>query len=135
VGAVHEIHDYHAGCTQAEAERIFMRDVEVLLSHPISVLAHPFRWFRRKHLAVPKRQFKEVASRLAGRSVAAEINFHTNTPDAAFYEECLACGAPISFGSDTHEMEEAGECFPHLRLMRSLGCDDDAIRKVLYRPS
>ena len=134
VGAVHEIHDYRAGHTQAEAERVFMRDVERLLSHPIDVLAHPFRWFRRKKLTVPRHLYADVATLLAERGVAAEVNYHTNTPDVRFYEECLARGVKISFGSDTHEIEEAGEFHPHLRLLREAGVDSTRLPDVMFVP-
>jgi histidinol phosphatase-like PHP family hydrolase/calcineurin-like phosphoesterase family protein len=135
VGAVHEIHDYQPGASQAQAERLFMRDVERLLVHPIQILAHPFRWFRRKKLPAPRHLHAEVAALLAEHGVAAEINYHTNAPDVAFYEECLARGVKISFGSDTHAIEEAGEFYPHLQVLMRAGGDGVSLADVLYRPS
>jgi len=97
IGSVHTIPDLHAThTTQASVERLFMRDTERLLQHPINVLAHPFRFFRRAGLKQPVHLYGEVADMLAARSVAAEINFHTNNPDPRFAAECLARGAKIA---------------------------------------
>jgi len=121
------------GGTQAEAERLFMRDVERLLAHPIQVLAHPFRYFRRGGLTRPAHLFRPVASLLAARGVAAEVNFHGNVPDPAFVAECLSRGVKIALGSDTHDLVESGELAPHVAALKAAGAREADFPAILYR--
>jgi len=74
-----------------------------------------------------------VAELLATYGVAAEVNYHTNEPDPRFFEECLAQGVPIAFGSDAHGLWEIGELTPHLNLLRKI-VPDSEIPNVLYTP-
>jgi putative hydrolase len=134
VGAVHKIPDVTKDMSAEEAERRFLRDVDRLLRHPIQVLAHPFRWFRRAKRRIPPHLFAPVARRLAERRVAAEVNYHKNDPNVAFVEECVSRGVKIALGTDAHEIEEAGELHPHLRLLRRAGVERDALGRILYRP-
>ena len=81
VGAIHLIEDYVPGRTsQKEAERLFLRDVELLTGHPIQVLAHPFRFFSRNRLACPTHLYAAVADLLADTGVAAEELPASNRP-------------------------------------------------------
>ncbi len=132
VGAVHSI----PGCdtaklTEPEIEKMFLQQTERLLSHPIHVLAHPFRFFKRIGNGRPVHLYKTVAEMLAASGVAAEINFHTNNPDPRFVEECLACGVKIALGSDSHALWEVGEFMPHLMVLRSVGVRDCDLPNVL----
>jgi histidinol phosphatase-like PHP family hydrolase len=122
VGAIHTIPGFLKGVTtQAESERLFIGEVERLLKQPITVLAHPFRFFRRAGLATPSRLYPEVARLLAQVGVAAEINFHTNQQDPAFIRECVKQGVRIALGSDAHDIMEVGELAPHLRVLEDAG--------------
>jgi histidinol phosphatase-like PHP family hydrolase len=135
LGAIHEIEGFNRSTTtQAEAEALFLRDVDRLLAHPIHVLAHPFRFFARKGLAKPEHLYRVVAERLAARGVAAEINFHTNEPELPFFRECLKQDVRLATGSDAHELAEAGDMTPHLRLLQALGLTPDDFPRVLFRP-
>lgn len=134
VGAIHRIQDVNAETSTKEAERRFLKDVECLLRHPIQILAHPFRWFRRAKREIPSHLFAPVAEMLARRGVAAEVNFHTNQPSADFTRACVLRGVKIALGSDTHEIEEAGEFHPHFRLLQEAGVTRDQLSEVLYRP-
>jgi histidinol phosphatase-like PHP family hydrolase/predicted phosphodiesterase len=135
VGAVHEIPGFRKGVsTQAEAEELFLRDVRRLLSHPIDVLAHPFRFFPRKGLQKPVHLYPVVADLLAASGVAAEINFHTNQPEVEFFQICLERGVRLSLGSDSHELAEIGEMAPHLDVLARAGARGRPLAQLLVRP-
>ena len=136
VGAIHEIDVVKRGETpQDEMERLFMRDLERLLTYPIQVLAHPFRIFTRHAMAKPEHLYRDVAARLARAGVAAEINFHTNQPEPAFIRACLDQGARLALGSDAHSIEEVGDFHAHLALLRESGLAWDDLAQHLYAPA
>jgi histidinol phosphatase-like PHP family hydrolase len=133
VGAIHAIQGFVPGVTpQQEAEALFIRDVERLVEHPIAVLAHPFRFFPRNKLEVPKRLFPAVAQLLADGNVAAEVNFHTNRPDPEFIRICVEKGVKIALASDTHELGELGEFWPHVNVLRQAGITPKMFPDVLF---
>lgn len=133
IGAVHFIQDFDpATSTQKQAESLFMRDVERLVDHPIDVLAHPFRFFPRNRLEVPRHLFPAVAGLLADSGVAAEVNFHTNAPDPEFIRLCAEKGVKIALASDTHELAEAGEFWPHVNVLRQAGITPKMFPEVLF---
>ncbi len=135
VGAIHEIPGLQKGTTtQAEAEALFLREVERLLAHPIDVLAHPFRIFVRKGLHPPVHLYPRLADLLADRNVAAEINFHTYQSEPEFFRHCLARGVKISLASDAHDLAEYGEFAPHLRVLEAAGASLADLRHILLRP-
>jgi histidinol phosphatase-like PHP family hydrolase len=135
IGSVHAIHGSpRFGSSQGEVERIFLREVERLLRHPIDVLAHPFRFFRRADLAHPVHLHKPVADLLAAAGVAAEINFHINVPNVRFVEECLARGVKIALGTDSHDVVEVGDLSPHLAVLRQAGVGEADLPRVLFQP-
>jgi histidinol phosphatase-like PHP family hydrolase len=107
-----------------------MRETERLLRHRITVLAHPFRFFRRAGLATPVHLYSGMARLLAEHGVAAEINFHTNQPDPRFIRDCVEQGVRIALGSDSHDIVEVGEFAPHLQVLEQAGvqrCDWDRV--------
>jgi len=134
VGAVHFIEGYaRKSMPPQEAERLFMRDVERLLRHGVHVLAHPFRFFGRNRLETPCHLYQPVAELLAHYTVAAEINYHTHSPDPAFIKICAAKGVQLALGSDTHELGEAGEFYPHIALMKRAGIRTEEIKNHLFQ--
>jgi len=134
VGAIHAVNGETRARSQAEAERLFMRDAERLLAQPINVLAHPFRFFLRGGHRRPAHLYAALAGLLAARGVAAEINFHVNAPDPRFIEECLSRGVKLALGSDAHDMAEVGEFAPHLRVLSEAGVKPAEFARVLYAP-
>ncbi len=133
IGAVHYIQGYVPGqTTQQEAEELFIRDVTRLTDHPINVLAHPFRFFTRNRLAVPRHLFPVVAGLLADSGVAAEVNFHTDAPDPEFIRLCVEKDVKIALASDTHELAEAGEFWPHVDVLRKAGVTPKMFPDVLF---
>jgi len=134
IGAVHFIKELQrANIDQKTAENLFMRDVECLLKHGVHVLAHPFRIFGRNQLETPVRLFQPVAELLAHYGTAAEINYHTYSPELEFIKICIAKGVKLALGSDTHDLAEAGEFYPHTDLMRRAGISPDEFKNHLFQ--
>ena len=87
----------------------------------MDILAHPFRVFRRSELPTPEELFPLVVKLLKEKNIAVELNFHTNEPSEKFFQICLEEKIPIAFGSDSHNLYEVGEFYPHLELLKNLG--------------
>ena len=133
VGAIHCIHDYvHNTTTQKEAEKLFIRDVIALTSHPIKVLAHPFRFFKRHKLQLPTHLYGEVADILCDSGVALEINYHTHTPDPKFIEICAKKGVTCALASDSHDLAEVGEFYPHMQVLKQAGITPKMYPEALF---
>ena len=133
IGAVHWVQDYvHGQTPQKDAERLFIRDVERLVEHDIDVLAHPFRFFTRNHLERPTHLYPVVAGLLADSGVAVEVNFHTYRPDAEFIRQCAEKGVKIALASDTHDLAEAGEFWPHVNVLKQAGITPKMFTDALY---
>ena len=133
VGAIHAVQDFVPGrTTQKEAEKLFIRDVERLVDHNIDVLAHPFRFFPRSKLEMPRHLYPVVAGLLADSGVAVEVNFHTNQPDPEFIRLCADKDVKIALASDTHELAEAGEFWPHVNVLRQAGITPKMFSDALF---
>jgi len=133
IGAIHCVQDFVPGKTgQKEAEKLFIRDVERLVAHDIDVLAHPFRFFVRNHLKRPDHLYETVAGLLADSGVAVEVNFHTYQPDPEFIRLCSAKGVKIALASDTHDLAEAGEFWPHVNALRQAGITPKTYAETLF---
>ena len=133
IGAVHYIQDFVPGKTgQKEAEKLFIRDVERLVDHDIDVLAHPFRFFARNHFDAPRHLYPVVAGLLADSGVAVEVNFHTDRPDPEFIKLCAEKEVKIALASDTHDLAEAGEFWPHVNVLRQAGITPKMFADTLF---
>ena len=133
IGAIHGVQGFVPGQTgQQEAERLFIRDVERLVVHGINVLAHPFRFFARNHLAAPTHLYPTVASLLADSGVAAEVNFHTYQPEPEFIRQCAKKGVTLALASDAHDLAEAGEFWPHVNVLRQAGVTPKMFPKAFF---
>ncbi len=122
IGAIHEVEGIDpATATDAELERAWLRDVERLLTYPIAVLAHPFRYFPWYHREVPRHLYRPIAKRLAEAGVAAEINHHQNPFELDFFRACLEEGARITLGTDAHITRMTADFLPHLATLKELG--------------
>ncbi|MFA6292602.1 MAG: metallophosphoesterase [Victivallales bacterium] len=119
IGAVHYM-EAATGDNSAITDE-FMYQTRSILSADIDILAHPFRVFLRRKLPPPKELYIPVAEMLKESGTAAEVNFHTNTPDPEFFLACIERGVEIAFGSDAHNLYEVGEFYPHLELIKSIG--------------
>jgi histidinol phosphatase-like PHP family hydrolase len=135
VGAVHAIGgSQQKGLGQDAAEGLFKDDTDALLAQPIHVLAHPFRFFRRAGLREPAHLYGWMAERLARAGVAAEINFHTNENEPLFFRACADAGVKIALGSDSHDLAEVGEFYPHLEVLKRAGIAPERLGDVLFWP-
>jgi histidinol phosphatase-like PHP family hydrolase/predicted MPP superfamily phosphohydrolase len=121
IGAVHSFQGQDSGLSSVEVNRRFMQRTEQLMRSGVDILAHPFRFFRRTKREVPTELYRPVAELLAAHGVAAEINFHTNQPDPAFFALCLEADARLSIGTDSHALVEVGDLRPHVELLQQIG--------------
>jgi histidinol phosphatase-like PHP family hydrolase len=107
-----------------KVEREFMKTSEGLLRQGVNILAHPFRVFQRAHLPEPTHLFRPMAEMLRSYGVAAELNFHVNAPERAFFEMCVELGVPISLGTDGHAMKQVANLRPHVEFLQEMVPDD-----------
>ena len=105
-----------------------------MLGAGIAVLAHPFRIFNRAGIPPPRDLFPELARRLKASGVAAELNFHIEEPAPDFARACLEAGVRLSLATDSHDLVEVADFWPHLRLLRALGVADSDLDRILWRP-
>jgi len=132
VGAVHWLPQDTAGLSDGQFAAAFMRTNEMLLARGVDILAHPWRIFNREHRAAPEHLYAPLASALAATNTAAEINFHTNRPDAAFFAACIERGVKIALGSDAHDPYECAALGPHLECLRRAAGRRDVAELLLY---
>ena len=134
LGAVHGLSTLQNPQPDMQAVRDeFLNLAASLVRSKIDVLAHPFRVFTRANMETPESLFDPVVRLLKETDVAAEINFHTNSPDAEFLRRCLIAGIKLTLGSDAHNLCEIGEFTPHLALLRDAGFDGD-LNEILLNP-
>lgn len=135
LGAVHWIPGLNpASANDAERRRAFLAASESVARAGVDILAHPFRYFRRGRVDAPRDLYGPMARLLADAGVAAEINFHTHSPDPRFIAACLDAGVRISLATDSHALWEVGELVPHLDVLRQAGCPRDQWAAVVFRP-
>ncbi len=133
LGAIHVLPSLRGDRIDPEkAADEFLAELQTMVRSEIEILAHPFRVFRRAGQPAPERLYAPVIRLLRDHGVAAEINFHTNTPDPEFFAQCLRAGVKVSLGSDAHNLYEVGEFAPHLELLAQSGCQGD-LRDILWR--
>ena len=133
IGAVHQLSELLKPVIDEKAVvSEFMTVLENFLKSGIHILAHPFRVFRRKNLEIPSELFAPLAAMLKENKVAAEINFHTNEPPAEFFRICVEKKVKLCFGSDSHNLYEVGEFYPHIGLMKQIAADSDINRLLLH---
>jgi len=134
LGAVHGLAALQNPQPDIEAVRNeFLYLTASLVRSKIDILAHPFRVFTRANMETPDSLFDPVVRLLKEYNVAAEINFHTNSPDAEFFRRCLIAGVKLTVGSDAHNLYEIGEFSPHLALLRDAGFNGD-YNDILLNP-
>ncbi len=135
IGAIHEVEGITAATPRAEAESLWMRDVERLLALPIKILAHPFRYFPWGGRPVPRDLYRPVAKMLHQAGVAAEINHHKNPFELEFFRICLEEDVQLSLGSDAHITRDIADLRPHLKTLEALGINTPELRaRTLLQP-
>lgn len=135
-GAVHSLKSLKGSLSDlSAAKEEFLRMNAALLSSGIDVLAHPFRVFARAGVQPPEDLYAPLIKMLKDAGAAAELNFHTNDPDAKFISLCAESGVKVALGSDAHNLYEIGEFHPHLSLLAEAGVRTDEFADMLFAPS
>lgn len=135
VGAVHFFPQDPKDLTDAQLASQFMKTCEGLIKGGAKVLAHPWRIFPWSKRPTPVNLYNALADLLATTGTAAEINFHGNYSDPAFFAKCIERGAKITFGSDAHELHEVGAFWPHLDVLKqAAGTNDPAVLQQCLAP-
>ncbi len=81
------------------------------------ILGHPFGMsYRRFNTEPPLRLVEELAALCARHRIAFEVNARYHPDPWQFVELCRRAGAPISLGSNAHDVGELGEI---VRLLRN----------------
>ena len=127
IGAIHWIPSEF----QNDLIKGYLWSLDAFSRHNIDILAHPFRIFCRKGISTPKELYTPAVAFLKDNNVAAELNFHTNVPDPAFFKMCIQEGVKISLGSDAHSLCKAGRLAGHLEFLLNL-CQGVDIENILY---
>jgi histidinol phosphatase-like PHP family hydrolase/predicted MPP superfamily phosphohydrolase len=128
VGAIHFLPQDPTELSETQLAGLFMKTCEGLIRRGARVLAHPWRIFAWTNRRVPTELYGDLADLLASTGAAAEINFHGNWSDPAFFAKCLERGAKIALGSDAHQLFEVGSFGPHVEVLKmAAGTDDPAV--------
>lgn len=134
-GAIHSLSASLQDVSYEDTKAEFMRMNEAILKSGVHALAHPFRIFAwgRVKFPAPADLYLPLVKLLKQYGVAAELNFHCNQPDKEFFALCVEHGVKISFGSDTHNLYETGEFYPHMRMMEEIAPGAVASGAVLLK--
>jgi histidinol phosphatase-like PHP family hydrolase/predicted MPP superfamily phosphohydrolase len=132
LGAVHFLPENHEAMSEADSIEAFLRVTRGILGAGVDILAHPLRFLNRRVPCVPDEVRTELADMLAQTSTAAEVNYHIHRPDDAFFLACLERGVKIAFGTDAHEVAEAGGLAAHLAFLRRIAGRDDVADMLWY---
>lgn len=62
------------------------------------------------------------------------LDFHHKDPNPDFFCQCIEAGVKISFSSDSHNLYEIEDLFPHLDLLKSTGFDGDLSDILIHNP-
>ena len=132
IGSIHKLAEpQKASLSRQEAVREFLCRTEAIVKSGVDVLAHPFRLFYRAGGKPPTDLFEKVVRLLKNNNVAAEMNFHSQETEAEFIEECINSGVKLCLSSDSHNMYEVGELWPHLKMLEKIGAAASDFQRVL----
>ncbi len=135
IGAVHWLEELRKPEPDMRlAGREMLRRLETFLASGLDILAHPFRAFRRSKSPLPVEIVPEMVALLKRHNVAAEINFHTQQPMPELIAACVDAGVKLTLGSDSHNLYEVGEFWPHLELLHSMGYADSDLKDIMADP-
>ena len=132
IGSIHKLAELQkTSPDQQETVREFLCRTEAIARSGVDVLAHPFRLFYRAGSKPPVALFEKVVKLLKDNNVAAEMNFHSQQDEAGFVEKCINSGVKLCLSSDSHNMYEVGELWPHLKMLEKIGVKADCFNRVL----
>lgn len=122
IGAIHWLQELRKPEPNYEAATDEMLGrLSKFLASGVQILAHPLRLFRKCPELVPPSFVPRLMELLREHNVAAEVNFHNQETSPEFVRACVESGVKMVFGSDSHNLYEVGEFYPHLELMRRSG--------------
>jgi histidinol phosphatase-like PHP family hydrolase/predicted phosphodiesterase len=132
IGAVHKLVELQKNNPDYKrAAQEFLCRTEAAAKSGVDVLAHPFRLFYRAGPKPPMDLFEKAVKLLKDNNVAAEMNFHSQQDEAEFFEKCVNSGVKLCLSSDSHNMYEVGELWPHLKLLEKIGVTAQDFSRVL----
>jgi histidinol phosphatase-like PHP family hydrolase len=132
IGSIHKLAELQKNNPdRKKAVQEFLFRTEAIVKSGVDVLAHPFRLFYRAGGNPPTDLFEKVVKLLKRNSVAAEMNFHSQQDEAEFVEKCINSGVKLCLSSDSHNMYEVGELWPHLKMLEKLGVTAQDFSRVL----
>lgn len=137
LGSIHWLEETQKNQPDMElAGQEMLRRLSVLLRSGVQILAHPFRVYSRVNEPVPDQLMDDVVRLLKEHNVAAEINFHIQNTSEEFVLKCVEAGVKLVFGSDSHNLYEVGEFYPHLQLLERCGYSHSDLPQILgdFRP-
>ena len=136
VGAVHWLQEIMKPNPSAQAAgEETLRLLTRFLTCGVHILAHPFRLFLIKNMRIPYEIIPQLVSLLKENNVAAELNFHNiDEPQPEFVQACVESGVKLVFGSDSHNLYEIGEFFPHIEFMKRCGYTLSDLPEIMARP-
>ena len=124
-GSVHVLNGIIENKDTKAIEDEFLSLTEAIAASGVDVLVHPFRIFKRGGLTLPRHLFAPIIDILKHYGTAVEINYHTNEPPAEFFRMCIENGIKLSLGSDSHNLYEVGEFYPHLKFLQEIAPDSN----------
>jgi histidinol phosphatase-like PHP family hydrolase/predicted phosphodiesterase len=131
IGSLHKLAELQkVSPDRQEAIKEFLCRTEAVAKSGVDVLAHPFRLFYRASNKPPMDLFEKVVRILKDNNVAAEINFHSQETESEFIEKCINSGVKLCLSSDSHNMYELGELWPHLKMLEKLGIAASDFQRV-----
>ncbi len=123
-GSVH-ILDISENPDMKAIEKEFLFLAEAVAASGVDALVHPFRIFKRRGLTLPCHLFEPVMDILKRYGTAVEVNYHTNEPPPEFFRMCIENGIKLTLGSDSHNLYEVGEFYPHLKFLQEIAPDSN----------
>ncbi|MEM4248030.1 MAG: PHP domain-containing protein [Candidatus Nanoarchaeia archaeon] len=105
------------GASQTDLFQLWKKHTLNLINSGIDVLGHPFRWIEN-FMRVDYNTVREIILEAKKADVAIELNGHyIIQTDKIMLLTCIETGTKISFGSDSHNLKEAGNLAYHEKLL------------------
>ena len=80
--------------------------MKLLENHNVRIVAHPTAILKRHNITVPAEMKKFIARKAADCGMILEVNSKYQVPDAEFLNILQSHRVKLSFGSDSHSIEE-----------------------------
>ncbi len=132
IGSVHRLIELQKESPDfKKAAQEFGCRTEAAAKSGIDILAHPFRPFYRAGSRPPTDLFEKIVRLLKDSNVAAEVNFHSQENEIEFFEKCINSGVKLCLSSDSHNMYEMGELWPHIKMLEKIGVTAQDFSRIL----